>query len=192
MTALLDAAPTAAPADDTADLIRWATSLTLGERDLALAASDMPTRRVDRNEALGKPRGGIPIPANPRAAATAAAWIAQGVERLGGELRVWQLDRDRRNANEHARRTGDFSRAKAFDKAHGGRRLGSGVGYSLTNWAGQASHPDRRQVLVWTPADDGAMWGAPMTFREARMRAELAGARLVPRGGARDENYEFV
>ncbi|MDA2806138.1 hypothetical protein [Nocardiopsis suaedae] len=171
MTALLDA-PTA-PADDTADLIRWAASLPMGERNLALAASDMPTDPDARDAAMGKA-------ADQRAAVT-ARWIAQGAERLGGEVALWKLDHHWGILNRHALRTGDWESAERFKDGYGGERLDVAIVSNLGKAAGLDTHPGPQVVLYTPDADDDAlMWGNPVPLREARLRAQAVNADLVP------------
>lgn len=102
MTAL-----TFAPAFDVATLPTLVAGMPPREWAVALYASDMPTLRADHEPAQ------------------VVAWIVQGVERLGGELAVWQRERAWRHAldwhhqadrEEVERRL--FSKPRRLNRAH--------------------------------------------------------------------------
>ena len=131
MTALMDfdttsisvpAPRTAQPVDPNA----WVSELNHSELRLALALSDMPRTRTAIDDALGGYTRLRPVPAprelNPAGTRTINAWAAQGIERAGGLMTLWQ---DASRLLEFNRtETWDTPQAKTFTKRFGGiRRL---------------------------------------------------------------------
>lgn len=131
MTATMDFPTTAAPTIPAPrtehDPHAWLRGLSRPEISLALALSDMPTKRSDRDQALG---GYLPAVHTstrlfPRRLTSSGvrvltSWVVQGVERAGGLASLWESANEWTSINCSGR--WDTPAGKAFFRRFGGQR----------------------------------------------------------------------
>ncbi|MGJ6968771.1 hypothetical protein ACSDR0_43390 [Streptosporangium sp. G11] len=130
-----------------------------GEWAMALYASDMPTRRGDHT------------------AEQIAAWIVQGVERLGGEVAVWQRSQEFAKAldiRDQAKRSAAwkrlFPKPRREDRARG---LAYGLSLDLRQAGVQRRFP---MVLVDHGTDEiGQHWASEVPARDVEMYERATG-----------------
>ncbi|MBF8187463.1 hypothetical protein ITP53_17320 [Nonomuraea sp. K274] len=143
--------------------------LPYGELAVALYASDMPTRR---------------LPARDIALEQVAAWVARGVERLGGEVKVWWLDFQSRQLGirlSEAGATTSQERTEYRALWPQPRREDSALSlaYVVCDLLRQAGH-DRRfpSVQVELPMG-GEVYSVKVPARDIEMAARLAESHQV-------------
>ncbi|MEU0520640.1 hypothetical protein [Streptosporangium sp. NPDC006007] len=137
-------------------------ALVLGMRSdewaTALYASDMPTRRGEHSPDQ------------------IAAWIVQGVERLGGEVATWQRSQDflkvldiRDNARYEAERRRLFPKPRRHDRARG---AAYGLCLDLEKAGVRRHFPT---VRVFLPVDElGDLYSVEVPARDVEMRRRIA------------------
>jgi hypothetical protein len=174
----------------------WVRGLCSSQLALALTLSDMPRTTADRDQAVG---GYLPAQfPHPRRLTPAGvrvvnAWVAQGTERAGGLLALWQAANQWREMNRD--RTWNTPQGKAFFRRFGNqRRLNSAV--SMARYVPTEFDPIMVRVRTteatehivcelnrsYTPEDESRSGVAVFQMRrhDARMAAVLFGRALAP------------
>lgn len=126
-------APRSAATTDSND---WVLSLPRADLALALALSDLPRTRAGQDQALGgfanpDRRAGTLGELNSAGVSQLMAWAAQGIERAGGVLALWQTACQWRTHNLN--RTWATPAGKAFTRRFGSQRRTQ----HATDWAGK-------------------------------------------------------
>lgn len=154
-------------------LLEWAAGLGYGLRAWALTLSDMPTPREVR-DGLGVDSvhgGALP---NRTAALAIAGWVAQGVTRAGGVLKLWAHDYAQRR--EGIRMTARQWR-KACEPFGGKERHDDALAVSSMFW-GVSGIPPRtvsvRLALLSTPCGEVDGWGIDPDDAGDLLRTECA------------------
>lgn len=112
----------------------WVLSLPRTDLTLALALSELPRTRAEQDKAIGgyinphRPAG-TPGVLNPAGVRMLTAWAAQGIDRAGGVLALWQATCQWRTHNRN--RTWNTPAGKAFTRRFGPHRRTQ----HATNWA---------------------------------------------------------